>query len=172
MALRVPGRLIFGFLGDYFNKRYLLAIAYLLQAVGIYILLTADSIQQVFLFTVVFGMGWGAPNLLFALRADYFGRKYFATIAGVEQSIVAILSRDWLRTHPHTGFTGTGRPGIEVLAGWWEKEGQMVLRGKPYSLPPGLELFPADFFERSVPLPPEMLKKLEELGYIETQDDG
>jgi MFS family permease len=88
--MSIPGRLIFGFLGDYFNKRYLLVIAYLLQALGIYILLTADSIQQVLLFTVVFGMGWGAPNLLFALRADYFGRKYFATIAGVEQSIVAI----------------------------------------------------------------------------------
>ena len=88
--MSIPGRLIFGFLGDYFNKRYLLAIAYLLQALGIFILLNADSIQQVFLFTVVFGMGWGAPNLLFALRADYFGRKYFATIAGVEQSIVAI----------------------------------------------------------------------------------
>ncbi len=88
--MSIPGRVGFGFLGDYFNKRYLLAIAYLLQAAGILILLTSDSIQQVFLFTVVFGLGWGAPNLLFALRADYFGRKYFATIAGVEQSIVAI----------------------------------------------------------------------------------
>ncbi|MQF48367.1 MFS transporter [SAR202 cluster bacterium AC-647-N09_OGT_505m] len=88
--MSIPGRLIFGFLGDYCNKRYLLAIAYLLQALGIFILLNANSIPQVILFTVVFGMGWGAPNLLFAMRADYFGRKYFATIAGVEQSIVAI----------------------------------------------------------------------------------
>jgi sugar phosphate permease len=88
--MSIPGRLIFGILGDYFNKRYLLAITYLLQAAGIFILLNADSIQQVFLFTVVFGMGWGAPNLLFALRADYFGRKYFASIAGVGQSIVSI----------------------------------------------------------------------------------
>ena len=88
--MSIPGRLIFGYLGDSFNKRYLLVIAYMLQALGVFILLNADSIQQVLLFTVVFGMGWGAPNLLFALRADYFGRKYFATIAGVEQSIVAI----------------------------------------------------------------------------------
>ena len=88
--MSIPGRIGFGYLGDYFNKRYLLAIAYLLQAAGILILLTADSLTQVFLFTVVFGMGWGAPNLLFAMRADYFGRKYFATIAGAEQSIVAI----------------------------------------------------------------------------------
>ena len=88
--MSIPGRIGFGFMGDYFNKRYLLAIAYMLQAAGILILLTADSLSQVFLFTVVFGLGWGAPNLLFALRADYFGRKYFATIAGAEQSIVAI----------------------------------------------------------------------------------
>ena len=88
--MSIPGRIGFGILGDYFNKRYLLAIAYAFQAAGILILLTADGIGQVFIFTVVFGLGWGAPNLLFAMRADYFGRKYFATIAGVEQSIVAI----------------------------------------------------------------------------------
>ena len=88
--MSIPGRIGFGILGDYFNKRYLLAIAYLFQAAGILILLTADSLSQVVLFTVVFGVGWGAPNLLFAMRADYFGRKYFATIAGAEQSIVAI----------------------------------------------------------------------------------
>jgi len=88
--MSVPGRVLFGFLGDRFNKRYLLTITYLLQALGLFILLTAENIAQVYLFTVVFGLGWGAPALLFALRGDYFGRKHFATIAGVQQSIVAI----------------------------------------------------------------------------------
>ncbi len=88
--MSIPGRLGFGILGDYMNKRYLLTIALALQGIGILILVTADSIQGVILFTFVFGLGWGAPNLLFAIRADYFGRKYFATIAGVQQSVVAI----------------------------------------------------------------------------------
>ena len=88
--MSIPGRFGFGYLGDYFNKRYLLAIAYLLQGAGLVILLNATTIQHVYLFTVVFGLGWGAPNLLFALRGDYFGRTHFATIAGVQQSFVAV----------------------------------------------------------------------------------
>ena len=91
MALMsVPGRVIFGFLGDYLNKRQLVFAAYLLQAAGLAILLTATSLEQLYLFTVVFGLGWGAPTVLVALRGDYFGRRYFATIAGVQQSIIAV----------------------------------------------------------------------------------
>ncbi len=88
--MSIPGRLLFGFLGDRFTKRYLLTITYALQALGILILLTAESIVQIYFFTLVFGLGWGAPGLLLATRGDYFGRKHFATIAGVQQSIVAI----------------------------------------------------------------------------------
>ncbi|MFC2016358.1 MFS transporter [Chloroflexota bacterium] len=91
MALMsVPGRLLFGFLGDRFNKRYLLAVTYILQALGLFILLKAQSIVQLYLFTLVFGLGWGAPVLLLAIRGDYFGRKHFGTIAGVQQSVIAI----------------------------------------------------------------------------------
>ena len=88
--MSVPGRLIFGFLGDYVSKRHLVAIAYLLQAAGLVILITATRLEQLYLFTMVFGLGWGAPTVLVALRGDYFGRRYFATIAGVQQSIVAV----------------------------------------------------------------------------------
>ena len=88
--MSVPGRLIFGFLGDYVSKRHLVSIAYLLQAAGLVILITATRLEQLYLFTLVFGLGWGAPTVLVALRADYFGRRYFATIAGVQQSIVAV----------------------------------------------------------------------------------
>ena len=88
--MSVPGRLIFGFLGDYFDKRILVSVAYLLQGVGLVILLNATSLEHLYLFTLVFGLGWGAPTVLVALRGDYFGRRYFATIAGVQQSVVAI----------------------------------------------------------------------------------
>ena len=88
--MSVPGRLIFGFLGDYFDKRILVSIAYLLQGMGLVILLNATQLEHLYLFTLVFGLGWGAPTVLVALRGDYFGRRYFATIAGVQQSVVAI----------------------------------------------------------------------------------
>ena len=88
--MSVPGRLIFGFLGDYFDKRILVSIAYLLQGAGLVILLNATRLEHLYLFTLVFGLGWGAPTVLVALRGDYFGRRYFATIAGVQQSVVAI----------------------------------------------------------------------------------
>ena len=88
--MSVPGRLIFGFLGDYLDKRHLVFVAYILQGIGLIILLNATSLVHLYLFTIVFGLGWGAPTVLVALRGDYFGRRYFATIAGVQQSVVAV----------------------------------------------------------------------------------
>ena len=88
--MSVPGRVLFGFLGDVFSKRHLVALAYLLQAIALGILLTATRLEQLYLFTVIFGLGWGAPTVLVAMRGDYFGRRYFATIAGVQQSVIAV----------------------------------------------------------------------------------
>ena len=88
--MSVPGRLIFGFLGDYLDKRHLVFVAYILQGIGLVVLLNASSLAHLYLFTIVFGLGWGAPTVLVALRGDYFGRRYFATIAGVQQSVVAV----------------------------------------------------------------------------------
>ncbi len=89
-GMSVPGRLVFGYLGDYFDKRVLVCVAYLLQAMGLVVLLNATRMEHLYLFTLVFGLGWGAPTVLVALRGDYFGRRYFATIAGVQQSVVAV----------------------------------------------------------------------------------
>ncbi len=88
--MSVPGRLIFGFLGDYLDKRRLVFIAYILQGIGLVVLLNASRLEHLYLFTIVFGLGWGAPTVLVAMRGDYFGRRYFATIAGVQQSVVAV----------------------------------------------------------------------------------
>ncbi len=44
------------------------------------------SIEQVYIFIVVYGFGYGgAIPLIFAMRAEYFGRKAFATIQGIMQ---------------------------------------------------------------------------------------
>lgn len=77
------GILLFGYLGDMFPKRYLLAIAIGLQSASVVILMTAGSVAQLYLYTLVYGLGSGMVPLILAIRADYFGRRAFATITVV-----------------------------------------------------------------------------------------
>jgi MFS family permease len=83
VLISIVGRLSFGWLGDYFDKRHLLMITFLLQAVGIFILMKAEFMYMVYLFTVLFGIGFGGGIPLDpAVRAEYFGRSAFAKIGG------------------------------------------------------------------------------------------
>ncbi len=86
VIVSLAGRLSMGILGDYMDKRYVLIAAYLLQAVGIYILSGATSMAQVWVFVVVYGIGYGgAIPVYFAIVGDYYGRRYYATIRGFMQ---------------------------------------------------------------------------------------
>ena len=86
VSISLIGRLGFGILGDYFEKRYLLIVTILFQAVGIYILAGATTMPRVWLFVVVYGIAYGgAIPLYMAIVGDYFGRKNFATIRGYMQ---------------------------------------------------------------------------------------
>ena len=86
VAMSIPGRIIFGWLGDKFDKRYVLIASYILQAIGVFILTNVQTIEQVYIFVVVFGFGYGgAIPVYIAMRGEYFGRKAFATIQGVMQ---------------------------------------------------------------------------------------
>jgi MFS family permease len=76
----LSGILIFGYLGDLLSKRHLLALALAIQSDSVLILLTADAAIQVYFFLLVFSLGSGMIPLALAIRADYFGRKAFATI--------------------------------------------------------------------------------------------
>ena len=80
------GRLGFGWLGDYIDKRYLFIATYLLQALGILILDNVTGIAMVWLFVVVYGIAYGgAIPLSFSIVGEYFGRKNYATIRGYMQ---------------------------------------------------------------------------------------
>lgn len=82
----LPGRFIFGFLGDRFSKRKLLFILCLLQGIGVLILINAHTLGLVYLFLAVYATGYGGMMpLVFALPADLFGRKNFATIVGASR---------------------------------------------------------------------------------------
>ena len=89
--MSIPGRLIFGWLGDRFDKRYVLMATSILQAAGVFILANVHTIEQVYIFLVVYGFGYGgAIPVYFAMRGEYFGRKAFATIQGVMQMLLIV----------------------------------------------------------------------------------
>ena len=96
----LAGILLFGYLGDRFPKRYLLAIAVALQSASVVILMTAGSIVQVYLYTLVYGMGSGTIPLILAIRADYFGRRAFATITVVMMFVSGLISSPLLMSWP------------------------------------------------------------------------
>lgn len=80
------GRLGFGVIGDFANKRYLMVIGLTLQSVGIFILSLVDSnrVWVVIPFLLTYAPGFGATiPLRPALQADYFGTKSFGAIMGV-----------------------------------------------------------------------------------------
>jgi MFS family permease len=84
--------LLFGFLGDKFPKRYLLAIAIALQSISVLVLMAAGSKTTLYLYMLVFGFGSGRVPLILAIRADYFGRKSFATITVIMGLFSGIIS--------------------------------------------------------------------------------
>lgn len=76
--------LVGGYIGDRLPMRMTLFIFSAIQSVAVVILLQADSLEVVYLFAVVMGVGFGgrAP-LSTAIRGIYFGRRAFASITGI-----------------------------------------------------------------------------------------
>ena len=84
--ISVIGRLGFGLLGDYVDKRYLISVAYVLQAAGILVLMNVNGMREVWVFVVLYGIAYGGAIPLFAaIVGEYFGRTSYATIRGLEQ---------------------------------------------------------------------------------------
>jgi len=81
-----PSRLIGGFLMDHVQIRYirfLMAGAFLLQAVGVTAFLLNQTIAMIYVFLILFWLGVGiALPLEAGIRARYFGRKAFGSIGG------------------------------------------------------------------------------------------
>lgn len=80
--LSLPGRVLFGWLGDRFDKRYLLIISFILQGIGLVILMNAISMLQVYFYLAVYGLGYGSAPLTISMTGEYYGRKSFASLRG------------------------------------------------------------------------------------------
>lgn len=79
----VIGRLSFGYLGDRFTKRYLFMVTYSMMGCGVLVLMIAKSMTTVYLFILLFGVGFGGNvPLMPAIRTEYFGRASLGKIQG------------------------------------------------------------------------------------------
>lgn len=91
VLMSVPGRLIGGWLSDMLDKRLLMFISCLFQATGMWIFIHASTLGTLYLFVVVYGLGYGAAiPLTQALQAELFGRRRFATLNGIRQALVIL----------------------------------------------------------------------------------
>ena len=91
VLMSIPGRFLFGWLGDRFNKKTLLFLLCLLQGAGIFIFIHANTVALLWLFVTIYGLSYGGViPLTVALRADLFGRRNYATIAGITMPITMV----------------------------------------------------------------------------------
>jgi len=80
------GRIGFGFLGDFMNKKVLIAISLAIQTIGllIFAFISKDHIWLIIPFLFTYSPGFGGPiPLRAALQADFFGTKNYGTIMGL-----------------------------------------------------------------------------------------
>jgi MFS family permease len=92
-AVSIVGRLLFGYLGDRVEKRYLFMICYAMVSVGTLVLMVAHTMPMIYLFIALFGIGFGGTIPLDpAIRAEYFGRAAFAKIQGIMSPLIMLSS--------------------------------------------------------------------------------
>lgn len=81
--LSIMGRFGLGWLGDIYDKRYLISVAYGLMAAGIISLCLVKVTFFLFLFLITFSMGFGGLAVLrSALLLEYYGRENFGKSLG------------------------------------------------------------------------------------------
>jgi len=116
--LSIIGRLLFGWLGDFVVKRYLLMVSYTLCGLGILALMNVHDEPSAYLFAALYGIGFGAGiPVRPALRGEYFGRASFAKIQGFMAPITMIgsMSGPIIAGHVYD-VTGTYRISFLVTA--------------------------------------------------------
>ena len=82
-AAQLVGQLGMGYLGDRFSKRMLLIPAMFGHCFAAILLGFASTYEAILIAAIVNGLAWGSrAPLITALRADYFGARYFGQIMG------------------------------------------------------------------------------------------
>jgi MFS family permease len=80
----VPGRVGFPWLGDRYDKRFVIGFCLILQSIGLVLFTTLGGTVGIWCFLVLYSPTYsGVLPLVPAIQADYFGRNRFATIRGL-----------------------------------------------------------------------------------------
>jgi len=87
----VMGRFGLGWLGDIFDKRYVMATTFIMISAGMFVFCYARVVWIVLLFLLIFPPGYGGGIVLRgAILREYFGRDSFGKIIGITMGSVAI----------------------------------------------------------------------------------
>jgi sugar phosphate permease len=88
--LSIIGRLVFGWLGDVFDKRYAMAGAYCLAGLGTLAFSYIQMPGLIFPFLILFPLSWGAQPLRGSIVREYFGMASFGRLLGIIAGIIAV----------------------------------------------------------------------------------
>jgi MFS family permease len=82
--ISVVGRLVFGWLGDIYDKRFILAAAYAFQGIGFFSFCYVANQWAMISFLLFFSIGLGATMVIGrTILSEYFGREYFGKLLGI-----------------------------------------------------------------------------------------
>ncbi|UCG67326.1 MAG: MFS transporter [Deltaproteobacteria bacterium] len=88
--LSILGRFGFGWLGDIFDKRHMMAWSYSCIGAGVLALSYVQEAWVIFPFLIIFPLSWGSMALNGAIVREYFGIASFGKILGVMGGIGTI----------------------------------------------------------------------------------
>jgi len=88
--LSIVGRLVFGWLGDEFNKYKVMAMLYVLGGFSILTFAYVNTTWLLYPFLILFPLSWGAPPLRGAILRESFGRLALGSILGILGGVATI----------------------------------------------------------------------------------
>jgi len=88
--LSIIGRLVFGWLGDIFDKRRVMAGVFFLTGAGLLAFAYVQATWLIIPFLILFPLSWGAMTLKGALVREYFGIASFGRLLGIMAGIAAV----------------------------------------------------------------------------------
>ena len=92
-AIALPAQFAAGYIADRLPQPLVIFSLLVLQSTGIIILAWADNANMIYLFALLYGIGFGGRIPLFtAIRGEYFGHKSFGTIMGISEFPSGLLN--------------------------------------------------------------------------------
>ena len=90
-GISIISRLTTGYLADRISKKLIAVVSFALEAAGVFILMRAKSMKMVWLYVIVFGIGFGGePTIRPLLLGELFGTTSFGAVMGSIQSVTQV----------------------------------------------------------------------------------